>query len=242
MESAQDTDTTKMVFKSIVVNAAAPGAGREEPSTPQINLDGKQYIIIDINQQLFVWQLSQRTLSPVADYDSLKSANFKDNDLVFVYAESLPMAVNFVQIASPHFEVITLSDFVTEVNDNDVFNSYFTMEMTAQGTIVKDDYMKGSGEDDSAIIGLADSLIDQGIIVFGADRSIEYNYNEYIPYRTTDNFARQLAQHCTYTELKTARTHGIIGVERMIDTSLTTIANKVNHLLNFNFDLYAKKK
>lgn len=242
MESAQDTDTTKMVFKSIVVNAAAPGAGREDPSTtPQINLDGKQYIIIDINQQLFVWQLSQRTLTPVADYDSLKSANFKDNDLVFVYAESLPMAVNFVQIASPHFEVITLSDFVTEVNDNDVFNSYFTMEMTAQGTIVKDDYMKGSGEDDSAITGLADSLIDQGIVVFGADRSIEYNYNEYIPYRTTDNFARQLAQHCTYTELKTARTHGIIGVERMIDTSLTTIANKVNHLLNFNFDLYAKK-
>ena len=37
----------------------------------------------------------------------------------------------------------------------------------------------------------------------------------YIPYRTVDNFARQLAQHCTYTELKTGPTHGFIGCERM---------------------------
>ena len=41
-----------------------------------------------------------------------------------------------------------------------------------------------------------------------------------IPFRTTDNFARQLAQHCTYTELKTTPTHGVIGTKRMASTSL----------------------
>ena len=52
--------------------------------------------------------------------------------------------------------------------------------------------------------------------------------------------ARQLAQHCTYTELKTTPTHGFIGCERQTDVSLGAIANRVAKLSKVKFDLYAK--
>lgn len=73
-----------------------------------------------------------------------------------------------------------------------------------------------------------------------ADRRMDYDYNLYIPYRTTDNFARQLAQHCTYTELKTTPTWGFIGCSRLTNTNLKSVANKVTQLCGMNFDMYGK--
>ena len=76
--------------------------------------------------------------------------------------------------------------------------------------------------------------------VLQADRRIDYDYDVYIPYRTTDNFARQLAQHCIYTELKTTPTWGFIGCARLVNTSLKAVADKVNELCHTDFDMYGK--
>ena len=76
----------------------------------------------------------------------------------------------------------------------------------------------------------------------GVDRlDPTYDENKYIPYTTADNFARQLAQHCMYTSLKTYPTHGIIGCEKLTGVTLSAIANRVNDILSMNLDLYAKK-
>ena len=76
--------------------------------------------------------------------------------------------------------------------------------------------------------------------VLQADRRVDFDYDLYIPYRTTDNFARQLAQHCAYTELKTTPTWGFIGCKRMLNTSLKAVADKVTELCGTDFDMYGK--
>jgi hypothetical protein len=75
------------------------------------------------------------------------------------------------------------------------------------------------------------------------NRSEEFIYDEdmYIPYTTNDNFARHLAQHCLYTQLKTYPTHGVIGCSKLAGINLSTIAQRIDDICNFEFDLYAKK-
>ena len=68
-----------------------------------------------------------------------------------------------------------------------------------------------------------------------------YDTNMYIPYTTTDNFVRQLAQHCTYTSLKTSATHGVIGYKKLGIPDTTVLANEVVAAVNADYDLYAKK-
>jgi hypothetical protein len=68
-----------------------------------------------------------------------------------------------------------------------------------------------------------------------------YDVNKYIPYTTSDNFARHLAQHAMYTSLKTYPTHGMIGCGKLTGITLNTIADRVNEILEADFDLYAKK-
>lgn len=68
-----------------------------------------------------------------------------------------------------------------------------------------------------------------------------FDTSMYIPYTTTDNFARHLAQHCTYASLKTYPTHGIIGCAKLNGVNLSTVAKKVDEVLNLKLELYAKK-
>lgn len=68
-----------------------------------------------------------------------------------------------------------------------------------------------------------------------------FDTTKYIPYKTTDNLARQLAQHCAYTSIKTGSTHGIIGYRKISDTSISGIAKVVDQACKTDFDLYAKR-
>ena len=68
-----------------------------------------------------------------------------------------------------------------------------------------------------------------------------YDTTMYIPYTTSDNFARHLAQHCTYTSLKTYPTHGVMGCSKLNGVNLSTVADRVNQILDLDLDLYAKK-
>ena len=72
------------------------------------------------------------------------------------------------------------------------------------------------------------------------NKKIEVALNIAIPYTTSDNFARQLAQHCEYTSLKTYQTHGVIGVKPITDTSIKAVTEKCNQLIEKDYDLYVK--
>lgn len=68
-----------------------------------------------------------------------------------------------------------------------------------------------------------------------------YDLGLRIPYTTRDNFARQLAQHCVYTSLKTYPTHGVIGCSKMFSPGLQALDDRVELLIHKDYDLYAKK-
>ena len=63
----------------------------------------------------------------------------------------------------------------------------------------------------------------------------------YIPYTTTDNFARHLAQHCFYTSLQSYPTHGVIGCDKLTGVTLSTISERVDEICALKLDMYAKK-
>lgn len=64
----------------------------------------------------------------------------------------------------------------------------------------------------------------------------------YIPYTTTDNFLRQLSQHCLRSSIVSGQTLGFLGVAPIMNTSITSVCQKANQLLALNFDLYVKNK
>lgn len=73
-----------------------------------------------------------------------------------------------------------------------------------------------------------------------ACREVNENLDIALPYTTSDNFARQFAQHCEYTSLKTYQTHGVLGVKPLNDTSIRAVAEKCNALVEKDYDLYVK--
>ena len=138
--------------------------------------------------------------------------------------------VNKVVISSPDFDVLTLEEAVEMLNEDADFSRLFKLSVAKT-------------EDAQEIMDEIINRDDDRKVVIEKDREIVMNLNKYIPYRTDDNFARHLAQHCMYTSLKTAPAHGIIGTKVLLDTSLTSVANRVTELSNLALEstLVAKK-
>lgn len=93
------------------------------------------------------------------------------------------------------------------------------------------------------ILTVNDVVEDSVSIPTQADREVGHDYSKLIRFRTTDNFARLLAQHCAYSSLKTAPTHGVIGVTPLLNTSLESVDKKAEALIAMQLEstLVAKK-
>ena len=137
---------------------------------------------------------------------------------------------NKMVICSPDFDVLTVEEVVEKLSEDADFSKLFKVEVNSYEVAQE------------VIDEIINSASDR-IVTVEKDREVVVDVNKYIPYRTDDNFARHLAQHCMYTSLKTAPTHGIIGTKILLDTSLTSIANRVSELANLALEstLVAKK-
>ena len=189
------------------------------------------YILGDSLDHIFVYKKgTDDTYENIGDLNSLLS---KEDDKLIISAEDtgVPLYENKIVVRSTMFDTITVEELCDKLNDNEIFGRLFTVSLTDTGSIEKDDFVT---EAEHAKTGLNTTAVAI------TDRILTYDYDLYIPYRTNDNFLRQLAQHCTYTELKTGPTHGMMGVKRFINLSLSEIANRVNAIASKDFDLYAK--
>ena len=141
-----------------------------------------------------------------------------DEDYTLCHVEDLATGLT-VNIFSTEAQWMTFGELVDRLNENEVFAKLFKASAlkpdTEVGTLVQ-----GTGQ-------------DKGKTYFDTTM--------YVPYTTTDNFARHLAQHCVYTSLKTFPTHGIIGCAKLNGVNLSTIADRVNEILALDLDLYAKR-
>lgn len=138
---------------------------------------------------------------------------------------------NEITVYSPDFDVLTVEEVVEMLNADKDFSKLFTVEITNYNNAQE------------IIQYVIEDASENKEVTMAKDRSVVVDINKYIPYRTDDNFTRQLAQHCLYTSIKTAPTHGIIGTKILLDTSLKAVANRVNELVSLRLDstLVAKK-
>lgn len=140
--------------------------------------------------------------------------------------------LNKIKIYSADFDVLTVEEVVDMLNADKDFAKLFNVSIH-----------KPTESQEIMQYVIEAAMTDSRIVEFPVDREIIIDVNKFIPYRTDDNFARHLAQHCMYTSLKTAPTHGIIGTKILLDTSLASIANRVKELseLRLESTLVGKK-
>lgn len=130
---------------------------------------------------------------------------------------------NAIVIKSNSFDFLTIDEVAEKLNEDKDFGKLFDIKVIditkAQEYI--SDVKEESGVDLEATI---------------VDKTLDYDTNLLIPFRTDDNFARHLAQHCLYTSLKTSPTHGIIGTKILLDMGLDSVANRVKQLVDMKLD------
>ena len=183
----------------------------------------EKYVIAQVGSDEFIVSTDLKFASAIKE-----AVTESEEDQLFVFYADSAVGKNQVSIASTSFDSMTVADLVELLNDSELAKK-FSFELTQEGRINKDEYVGELVTFDAAV-------------EMEADRKQGYDYSLHIPYMTTDNFARQLAQHCMYTELKTYPTHGVVGCKAVSDVSKTYLANKVAEIKEFNWNMYAKNQ
>ena len=192
----------------------------------------KQYVLGDVLDHIFIYQSVNGSLTNMGDLKTLLDG---EQEVLLVAAEDIATGVtNEIVVRSNEFDTMTLAEMVDSLKEHPIFSKLFDIEITQDGATEKDDFIKDAG-----MATVAGSHLNETTEVF-YDRQVGYDYTARIPYRTTDNFVRQLAQHCVYTELKTTPTFGFIGASHMSNAGLTAVNDRANELSAADFSLYAK--
>ncbi len=240
----------KLLFAGIKAFKCALIDGKLEIS--QVQLDNAKdvigdckYILVKEDKEIFVVKVVDFS-SEVPFIADMNVALSEESDDLFVFYSNESVGENQVFVSYPNFDAISLVDFVEKLNASKLSN-IFEFELTQAGRLIKDDYVldayvaaaKEAGKEISSM-DFIEEVICKDWFEMKADRVRAYDYSKHIPYYTTDNFARHLAQHCTYTELRTYPTHGIIGCSRITDVSKPNLAKVVNAMKEFEWDMYVK--
>lgn len=157
------------------------------------------------------------SLEPVCTLSQVSLLD-EEEDYTVCFVERVSNDVT-VKVFSTETQWMSYDELAQKLNEDEVFSELFVAIATTPDVEVAK-ALKGEG-------------VDKG--------NDFYDTAMYVPYTTTDNFARHLAQHCLYTSLKTYPTHGIMGCAKLNGVNLTTVAERVNKILELDLDLYAKK-
>ena len=182
------------------------------------SIDEGQYIIGVNGDAANVYKvLADNELEPVALLSQIANKELEE-DYTICFIEQLADKT-VVKVFSTEAQWMNYDELVEKLNEDANFSALFTaLALTPD-------------------VEVAEKLTGEGV---DKDEAY-YDTTMYIPYTTSDNFARQLAQHCTYTSLKTYPTHGIMGCAKLNGVNLSTVADRVNQILDLDLDLYAKK-
>lgn len=157
------------------------------------------------------------SLEPVCVLNQISLLDAEE-DYTVCFVERVADKVD-VKIFSTEAQWMTYDELAKRLNEDEIFSGLF-----------------------EAVALIPDVEVAAKLIGEGKDKGDTfYDTSMYIPYTTSDNFARHLAQHCLYTSLKTYPTHGIMGCARLNGVNLSTVAERVNQILDLDLDLYAKK-
>jgi len=193
-----------------------------------------KYVLVESVGSVYVYEIKDGALSKLAPVGSVEEVFNSNDDKTLITIQSEFGQENIITIKSTEFDYTTLEEFVEILNADKNINKLFAFKLTANGIVEKDSTVED-------VFKLASSSNVFNGTTMAADKEEGVDTALYIPYKTNDNFARHLAQHCTYTSLKTAPTHGVIGCSKLMDVNLTSVAKKVDSVLDLDLTLYAKK-
>ena len=197
----------------------------------QIHTTDDQFILKDEDDCVLVYNMQPGSIIPLVSLKHLADGALNEDNFTVVAAEKnipqLPSVFSdnntFVCVYSNEIIFCSSEEILNKLNAENLLNKRFLFNLS--------DSSKAQDE-------LPEVLVGEG---FNKADGFTYDTGLYIPYSTTDNFARQLAQYCLYTELTNYPTHGIIGTNKLSGINLSAISQRVNTLNNTNFDLFAKK-
>ena len=198
---------------------------RKELDELQIE-EGKDFIVVMSGAKALVFRIVDNKLVPFCSLKDLANNVFEDEDFMLVCAEEDSPAfegnVVNIHIAGCELDVDSVEGFIERLKEHEEIKNRFILEM-ADSVLAANDMCELKGE------GL------------NKEEGFMYDTDLHIPYTTTDNFARHLAQHCFYTSLMNYPTHGIIGCDKLTGITLSTVADRVNAISGLKLDMYAKK-
>lgn len=219
-------------------------------------LDGAKMMNVNVDGEVVVFSIEVEdslitSVSPVALLnDILEESSSMFTVITPVSSEG--KIVNQVEIKALNLEATSLGELIISMNEDAILGKMFEFDLDPSlGESVRYIPVLGADEDDESIFGVAlegvvNTEANKVNSVKGnptiADRGLPvYDKSLYLPFKTTDNFARHLAQHCVYTGLKTAPTHGVIGCSKLMTSNLKTVADRVDKLVALDLNLYAKR-
>lgn len=226
------------------------------PGYAEFEYKDKDYLLIESAENVYVAMVDQENsttgkvvLSPLGSLETMLTDN---DDVTLIYVEDNPVGKSKVVITVGALDAMSLTDFTSLLNEDKVLGRLFTFALTNAGVKQAEMYLDELAD----ATGVEGSIKNNVFFVVSKNvgeahdgkvfttpehnKVITYDYTKYIPYTTTDNFARQLAQHCAYTSLRTKETHGIIGITPTYDLTLKAIAEHTEKALGRNYMLYAK--
>ena len=197
-----------------------------DSTTKDTILNSKDYFITALDNNTYqVSKLVEKTIGSdtmlVPEYLGYVEEVLSDEEDKIVISINNSYSDNTVIITSNSFDFLSIAEVVEELNNDKDFAELFDVQVI--DVLKAQDCIADLIEDGDT--GEADLI----------DKTISYNESKLISFRTDDNFARQLAQHVHQTTYEVGSTHGIIGVNLLRNTSSTSVANRVNELVEYNF-------
>ena len=197
------------------------------------------YLLVESAGAVFVYNVGLAgetpSLTGVTPLGGIAEVFNSNDDKTFIVIESDYGKENIISIKSTEFDYMTVEEFINVLNEDKDLKRFFYFKITSAGTLEKDSVVS------EALVLMNDVTPATCSTTIEKDRESGADASLYIPYKTSDNFARHLAQHCTYTSLKTAPTHGVIGCAPLMDVNLTSVAKKVDAMTAMEYNLVAKK-
>lgn len=217
----------------------------------------KNGVLVETNEQgNFIVEVENKLHA--VEFDSTRFVAKQVEEGKYIIATNGELANVYKVLADGEVEAVALLSQIANKELEEDYTICF-IEQLADKTVVKvfsteaqwmnyDELVEKLNEDENfsalftAVALTPDVEVAEKLTGEGVDKDeAYYDTTMYIPYTTSDNFARQLAQHCTYTSLKTYPTHGIMGCAKLNGVNLSTVADRVNQILDLDLDLYAKK-
>lgn len=192
-----------------------------------LNSKEGKYVIVE-SKIANIARIEAGYITPICSLMSLLDLE-EGNDYTIAYIDQVPFiksneenTMSIIRVISNKLDWSSYEELVQDLNEEIELSKLFSFSLTDPTIRIEDVASQMVGVD-----------LDR--------KEPIYDTNMYVPYSTSDNFARQFAQHAMMTSFHSFPTHAVIGCKPLNGVTLESVANRVDEIASLNLDLYFKK-